>query len=932
MALVLEALPKNREKIPPSKFLLDGFNLFTNFAGLGESGRGILAYVSPSLECEAEVLPFSENLLLRVGNGQRKLLLLVVYRSPNSLPENDTVLSRSVRDLFLCEPDAVVLGDLNFPGLDWNSYRVKNARSSMFSSVCRDLRLVQLVTFNTRCRALNAPSLLDVVLVKNQNLVSGIQQLSPLGNSDHSSLLVDFPFSFPSVCSRVILLWRKADYSAISVLLNGFEWSRALSLGVDSFWDEFKRFIFDSVMPLVPSFRSSESSRCKWFDSRCRSVRRHKLSLWKKYVFCPNRRSWTRFQQARNYAHSVYRSKRLTYENNLCSNMGKNSKAFWSYVRSPGSAPEVRSLRKNDECVYDPAVIAECFQTFFLSVFNPESPVSPSVNGKSLLNEFTPVTVHEIESVLNSLPKGKAPGPDLLKNELFCGCAREFSLILCPFFNLCLRESAFPLEWKSVIVNPIFKSGAKNDVVNFRPITLSSVVLKIFEKCVYKRLLTFLNSVNAIPDCQFGFRTNRSVQDQLLLTVDAISKGLNARKNVVCVYFDFQKAFDKLPTALLIEKLRLVGLSGSALELIKFYLSNRKQVVKVGSSLSSPGMITSGVPQGSVLGPLLFLVFVREIPSLVSPDTVVLQFADDLKFLRVMNSENDLTVIENDIRSVLKWSEIHCMPLNRDKCKIVEFGKGDMNAMKITSLPEFSFFKTVSSERDLGVNFDSNLKFDSHIKSVICKANFALHRISSIFRRLDCKKLLILYKSFVRPLLEFCSPIWNPSIKSLSNLIEKIQKRATKLVPTLRHLSYSQRLRALKLDSLEFRRKRQDLILLYKINNTHHRDSVLSFRTRSGMRGHDLVLAKERTYTVSRRRFLTNRSRSSWNALSSDSVHSHSLNSFKNSIRFLPGSWRTLQDGSMDCARDPTASLNTTPSVPSVTGIEPIRRSPPLRY
>ena len=933
VALILEALPKNYNEIPPAKFGMDGFELFANFTGSGDHGRGILAYVSRDLECEAEVLPFSENLLLRVGNRQRKLTLLVVYRSPNSGSDNDTVLSRSVRELFLREPDAVLLGDLNFPGLDWNSYCVKDRRSAMFSSVCRALRLSQMVTFKTRARGLNAPSLLDVVLVKNQNLVSGIRQLAPFGNSDHSSLLVDFPFSRPLSCSREVLLWNKADYAEICAVLDSLDLTGVLDAGIDSFWNEFKRVVFSSVMPLVPSFRSSAFSVCKWFDSRCCAVRKHKLALWKKFLFCPNRVSWTSFKQARNYASSVYRSKRITYESNLCSNIGKNPKQFWSYVRSPSSGHVVRSLRRNDEYVYDSSVMAECFQEFFHSVFNPVMNVSPSLRCESLLNEFSPITPLELESVLKALPKGKAAGPDLLKNELFLGCSSAFSKILCPFFNLCLRRSAFPLEWKSVIVSPIFKSGEKTDVLNYRPITLSSVVLKVFERCVYRRLLSFLDSVHAIPDCQFGFRSNRSVQDELMLTVDFVSKGLNARKNVVGVYFDFQKAFDKIPTAMLVEKLRSVGLCGPALELLKFYLSDREQVVKVGSSFSSSRKISSGVPQGSVLGPLLFLIFVREIPSLISSETLVLQFADDLKLLRVVSSELDVEMLERDIRSVLRWSEVHCMPLNRNKCKIVEFGKSDVHAMKIASLSDFSFFHVVDAERDLGVIFDSKLNFDSHVKSITNKANFALHRVSTTFRRLDCKRFLILYKSFVRPLLEFCSPVWNPSNKNLSNLIEKIQKRATKLVPSLRHLSYTDRLRSLKLDSLEFRRKREDLILLYKINNSRLRDSVLSFRTRPGMRGHDFVLSKERTYITSRRHFLTNRSRSSWNALSLDAVHSPTLNVFKSSIRCLPGSWRSpLPGGSVGPVGGGAASPPTALSVPSNTGPVPSRRSLPLRY
>ena len=544
-------------------------------------------------------------------------------------------------------------------------------------------------------------------------------------------------------------------------------------------------------------------------------------------------------------------------------------------------------------------MVSECFQTFFHSVFNPPLPTHlVPVSSPALFSEFPQISPSDVLSVIRSLPRGKPPGFDSLRNELFLGCADAFSQLLSRFFNLCLRECRFPLEWKSVIVNPIFKSGDRTGSSNYRPITLSSVVLKILERLLYRPLLEFLDSRKVIPHSQFGFRPNRSVQDQLVLSLDFISKGLNSRENVVGVFFDFQKAFDKIPTSLLLRKLENVGVSGSALRFFEFYLCDRTQRVKVGESLSTSREVTSGVPQGSVLGPLLFLVFVSDIPSLFTSETLALQFADDLKLLRVMNSEHDREMLESDVRSVLQWSERNHMPLNLKKCKIVEFGNSQSDALQIVSSPEFAFFQVVDEERDLGVVFDSKLKFKSHVKSVVAKANFVLHRVSTTFRNFNHQRFAILYQSLVRPLLEFCSPVWSPSFKTLSNSIEKIQKRATKLIPGLRNLSYSERLRSLRLDTLEFRRKRESLIHLYKINrNPLLCNSLLSFRPRTGTRGHAYVLMNERCHAPSRRNFLTNRVRSVWNDLPPGSVNSPTLNQFKNSLRCLPGSWRCALQG-----------------------------------
>ena len=378
-------------------------------------------------------------------------------------------------------------------------------------------------------------------------------------------------------------------------------------------------------------------------------------------------------------------------------------------------------------------------------------------------------------------------------------------------FNKTLHEGVVPNDWKEANIVAIFKKGTRSDPGNYRPVSLTSIVCKVLESLIRDVLVNYFNNCNLYSDSQHGFRQNRSCMTQLLEVMEELTLQLDNKHPVDMVYLDFRKAFDSVPHERLILKLKTYGISGNLIKWIRSFLSGRTQVVKIGKELSSKKEVTSGIPQGSILGPVLFTVFINDLPEIVSSSCKV--FADDTK---IYNSACKHISIQNDLDKLFEWSNIWQLHFNIDKCKVLHLGNcNPLNSYCMNNIQ----LHNCSSDKDLGIFFDSKLCFDNHINYAVNKANSILSLIKRSFTFLDKDSFLCLYKSLVRPHLEYGNIIWYPLLKRQSAIVERVQRRATKMIGELKNLSYKERLIKLRLPSLKARRVRGDLIYVYKIIN-----------------------------------------------------------------------------------------------------------------
>ena len=459
-------------------------------------------------------------------------------------------------------------------------------------------------------------------------------------------------------------------------------------------------------------------------------------------------------------------------------------------------------------------------------------------------------------------------------------------------FNCSLRNKILPEDWRCANVTAIYKKGSKTEVNNYRPVSLTSNVCKLLETFIRDRVINHFYKNKLFSNKQFGFLKGRSTVTQLLTILEDWVEGLEDGGRFDVIYTDLEKAFDKIPHLRLISKLHSYGLNGDIILWISAFLTNRKQRVVVNGTMSDWVKVLSGIPQGSILGPLLFIIFINDLVEFCGPYANIFLFADDAKLYEHIKTEGDTDTLQAHIDKFVDWAEKWLVKINYSKCKVMSImNRGHtvsdhkVYKMKDTELEKVDLFK------DLGVLFDPHLLFDSHISEKVSKAYMMLGIIKRNFEDATENCLLNLYKTMVRPHLEYANQVWHPRRIQDVEKLEKIQRKATKVILRGKKLSYELRLQALKLPTLVYRRTRGDMIEIYKIvTGKHDIHCCPKLNLRSSIatdietRGNMYKLIPIRCRYVLRKNFLSNRVVNIWNSLPNIVVSAESVNSFKSRL------------------------------------------------
>ena len=585
------------------------------------------------------------------------------------------------------------------------------------------------------------------------------------------------------------------------------------------------------------------------------------------------------------------RKARRSFERKLASNIKADTKSFFAYVRSRSTA-RVKTgplLDESGGLLNSDTGMAEHLNSYFASVFTDEDlngmPTADRVfagDPDEALREII-ITEDMVMKQLLRLREDKAPGTDNLSPRLLL-MARD--QLVCPLAIIMSRSMAtgmVPTDWRSANVTPVFKKGKRTACENYRPISLTSQVCKMFEAMIRDSLVAHLEKHALIRASQHGFRKGHSCLSNLLCFLDKVTSCVNEGRSADAIYLDFAKAFDKVPHQRLLIKLRAHGVDGRLLTWIESWLRDRKQRVCLRGSSSSWCRVNSGVPQGSVLGPVLFLVFINDLDIGIRSD--IWKFADDTKILGVVEDVGSADLLQRDMDRLMDWSSTWQMQFNEKKCKVMHIGR--RNKMFQYSMRQHVLEDT-AEERDLGFMMSSDLKPSVHCRLAYSRANSFLGLIRRTFVYRDPGTLICLYKTMVRPHLEYAVSAWSPQYKLDKVLLERIQHRFTRMIPGLSKLSYGERLQRLGLWTLEERRNRADLIEVFRILSGESSSPVLesmfvvdgSHRTR----GHSKKLIKNRSSCNIRKHFFCERVINRWNSLPQESVEAVSVNSFKNSL------------------------------------------------
>ena len=720
--------------------------------------------------------------------------------------------------------DLIVLGDFNEDLLD--------SRVHHLNDLIVGHGLTQLVDKPTRITP-TSKTLLDPVIVNNVSLIQSCDILDPL-LSDHCyiKLILNWKIRYDKAYQKKVWLYDAGNYNGLNVHLRNINWNEIIKNqnDLDTLCKKFTDILNKASSLFIPNKFVTIRPRDKpWMNSSIRSLMRTRLKAYRKARESGfNTTLWERYKIIRNNLIEKIRTAKKDFNTKKAEQLKSNKhneKNWWKVVgeltkfKDKSKSIEVIISNENPELLIDdPKQIAEELNNYFVmtSTINDSDIEVPALATRTE-NQLCDVNIDEQEiiKILKDLDINKATGPDGICNRVLRECALVLSYPLSLIFNKLISNGHFPSCWKVAHVTAIPKTNSAKVAKDFRPISITSNVGKVFERIIYNKLIHFLDDNNLIYKYQAGFLAHHSTETQLIEMYHNICKEIDKKHGIQMVFCDYSKAFDRVWHKGLIEKLKAHGINGTLLKWFGSYLSNRKQSVGIGPYRSSFKSPTAGVPQGSVLGPLLFLIFINDLQDVIY--SYLRQFADDVSTFLAYRHYFEVTQnLVPDLNSILHWSNKWLMGLNPSKTEGLNISLVHFDRQQITMGNEQ--IKDVDFHKHLGLVFNSKATWSNQIKLMYDKAFKRVGVLRSLKYTFDRKTLETLFFSYIRPIIEYASSVWDNCSMQESELLEKVNLEAARVVTGLPKFCS---LRELYIEtgwtSLNTRRKVRKLVMMYKI-------------------------------------------------------------------------------------------------------------------
>ena len=826
-----------------SEIAIRNYNVFRSDR-LGGHGGGSCIYVNNTISAEIDKkFKLNDCLSIRVTLDSIMITLICVYRSPSMTHDNNLSMIDYLDKYTVSQSSEnilIITGDFNLPDVDWDNGVVNcpmNTTNKLFLNQqnyleffrCNGLHWMLDNSMITRCRFVKdklQTSNLDQILTSDPNVFKYTCLTSPLNKSDHLGILGVLNIKTNTeMLTLNKLKWGKVKTSELSNYGKNIDWKFDNENQNTEMLFKNLSLKFQIITNMVPMATCKVTkngniiSREPFSTASLRKSRTKLNKLWYTYNKYPSLSNYNIAREASQVFEAKSKQCVLQYEKKITSQLKSNPKIFYSYLASKRKVKNtISGLKTTDgKLLTSPEDIANELGAFFYSTFTsePNGPVPELQNVTSNKLKDLHITEDQVKTVLCQLNESKSPGSDTIHPKLLKSLSdnNEFIEAVTKLFKTCYETGRMPEIWKLADVVALHKKGDKLSSSNYRPISLTSVLCKCYEKILKTHILEHFEKY--LCKEQHGFVGNKSCFSNLLECMHRAYDILEQSDSLDILYLDFMKAFDSVPHKRLLSKLKSYGIDGKTLRVIEDFLSNRKFRVRIGEKYSKLFNVLSGVPQGSVLGPLLFIIYLNDLPGGIQ--SFVSLFADDLKLL--INSDAYITVQE-DLDYLTEWQNKWLLKFNTvdSKCKILHVGKSNPNHSYYLNDHELP---NTTTEKDLGVNINDTLTWTSHIEIAINKAMSMTGWVTRNVSSRDRIVMLNIYKSLIRPQVEYCVQLWNPRPRhgnwSTILKIEEVQRKFTRLIDGIGLKTYRERLETLSLTTLVERRARGDLIECFKI-------------------------------------------------------------------------------------------------------------------
>ena len=541
-------------------------------------------------------------------------------------------------------------------------------------------------------------------------------------------------------------------------------------------WKELFLEVLDKHAPI--QHIRNKSSSIPWLTSEIKKLLFDRDKKKRRAMITKLNADWDEYKASRNKVNIALRQAKADYYRNKIATQNNNPKEAWKTINNilgrSFSDTSVNELKVNDANLTSPGEIAEAFNTYFSNVgpILANSMADSSVSFEQFVKpiqskmlRFKLVPYSKVLNLLNSLSKSKATGLDKISGKILKAAASSIASSLTYIFNHALISSHFPSEWKVARLLPLFKKGPRNLAENYRPISILPTISKLMERIMYDQLYEYLNENSLLSDHQFGFRKFHSTASALLDCTNSWYMNMDRKMFNLVVFLDLKKAFDTVNHDILVRKLELYGITGNALSMIKSFLTNRKQKCQLGDVITSESSVTCGIPQGSILGPLLFLfLYINDLPDCLRQVSPRL-FADDTNLTVAGETIEEVELaMNNDLLRIKEWLLANKLSLNVAKTEFLLIGSHH-KLNNLDSKPSVNIghdsIKQVQHSTVLGVEIDENLSWKKHIENVVKKVTSGIGAMRRIRDFVDRETLSSIYNALIRPHFDYCSEVWD---------------------------------------------------------------------------------------------------------------------------------------------------------------------------